>query len=175
MNSEILKTVEKDFYKNRPDVKIGDTVKLHMRISEGDKERVQIFEGIVIAMSGNGASKTLTVRKVSMGVGVERIVPMHSPTLQKIEVVRRGDRVRRSKLYYMRKRIGRKAMKVRGGVSDVYLTDEEKTVDEESSALEKAATEPEIAAEEQMTEKAVDEAEIAPVTQPETESPENKD
>jgi large subunit ribosomal protein L19 len=94
-----------------PDVRIGDTVRVHFRIVEGKTERVQIFEGLVIAKNNAGVRKTFTVRKVSYGVGVERIFPIHSPRVQKIEVVRRG-RIRRAKLYYIRDRVG-KASKVR--------------------------------------------------------------
>lgn len=107
----MLETIENDQYMKRPDVVVGDTVKLHMKIKEGDKERIQVFEGIVIAIKGRGMSKTLTVRKISFGVGVERIVPIHSPMLEKLEVVKRGS-VRRSKLYYMRQRVGKSAMKI---------------------------------------------------------------
>ena len=108
-------------YKVRPDIQIGDTVRLHMNIAEGDKERVQIFEGIVIALKGEGLSKTVTVRKISSGVGVERVVPLNAPTLSKVEVVKRGN-VKRSKLYYMRERIGRLAMKIRNS-EQMYESD----------------------------------------------------
>ncbi len=90
---------------------IGDTVKVHFKIVEGATERVQIFEGVVIAKNNSGIRKTFTVRKISYGVGVERVFPLHSPRVENVEVVRRG-RVRRAKLYYLRDRIG-KAAKVR--------------------------------------------------------------
>ena len=90
---------------------VGDTVKVFFKIVEGTTERVQVFEGIVIAKNNSGIRKTFTVRKISYGVGVERIFPMHSPRIEKIEVVRRG-RVRRAKLYYLRSRVG-KAAKVK--------------------------------------------------------------
>jgi len=86
----------------------GDNVKVHVKIKEGNKERVQIFEGIVIARHWNGPSSTITVRKISYGVGVERIFPVYSPSIEKIEWVKRS-RVRRSKLYYLRKLRGKKA------------------------------------------------------------------
>jgi large subunit ribosomal protein L19 len=89
----------------------GDTVKVHVRVVEGQKERIQVFQGVVIARSGAGVRETFTVRKVSYGVGVERTFPLHAPTIAKIEVVTRGD-VRRAKLYYLRDRIG-KAAKVK--------------------------------------------------------------
>ncbi len=91
--------------------RIGDTVKVHFRIVEGKTERTQIYEGLVIALKNSGLRRTVTVRKLSYGVGVERIFPVHSPRVQQIELVRRG-RVRRAKLYYIRNRIG-KAAKVR--------------------------------------------------------------
>jgi large subunit ribosomal protein L19 len=83
----------------------GDNVKLSVRVVEGGRERVQLFEGVVIARNGGGLRETFTVRKISFGVGVERIFPVHAPILQKIEVTRRGD-VRRAKLYYLRDRVG---------------------------------------------------------------------
>ncbi|WKZ31042.1 MAG: 50S ribosomal protein L19 [Candidatus Dojkabacteria bacterium] len=133
MNPEILKKIEADQYKNRPDVQVGDRVRLHMWIKEGGKQRIQVFEGNVIAISGTGLSKTLTVRKISYGVGVERIIPLHSPNLEKIEITKRG-KARSSKLYFIRERVGRMAMRV-AGHKDVYMTDEEvKEAESEDSA-----------------------------------------
>ncbi|MCU1396743.1 MAG: rplS [Ilumatobacteraceae bacterium] len=86
----------------------GDEVKVHVKVIEGNKERVQIFQGNVIAIQGSGVAETYTVRKVSYGVGVERTFPLHTPTVAKLEVVRRGD-VRRAKLYYLRERSGKSA------------------------------------------------------------------
>ena len=94
-----------------PDFAPGDEVKVHVRVVEGNKERVQVFQGNVIARQGSGLQETYTVRKLSYGVGVERTFPLHAPTVSKIEVVKRGD-VRRAKLYYLRDRVG-KAAKVR--------------------------------------------------------------
>ena len=91
-----------------PELEIGDNVKVHYRIKEGDRERIQVFQGDVIRMSGAGARETFTVRKVSFGVGVERTFPMHSPKIAKLEVVRHGQ-VRRAKLYFLRDRIGKAA------------------------------------------------------------------
>ncbi len=91
-----------------PDFRAGDTIKVHVRVREGDKERIQIFQGVVIARRGGGSRETFTVRKVSGGVGVERIFPLHSPILSQIEMVRRG-KVRRAKLYYLRSLRGRAA------------------------------------------------------------------
>ncbi len=94
-----------------PEFNAGDTVKVHVKVVEGNRERVQVFEGIVIARKGESLRETFTVRKVSMGVGVERCFPLHSPIIDKIEVGARGD-VRRAKLYYLRDRVG-KAAKVK--------------------------------------------------------------
>jgi large subunit ribosomal protein L19 len=94
-----------------PDFGPGDTLKVHVRVVEGNRERVQLFQGVVIRRQGSGARETFTVRKVSFGVGVERTFPVHSPIISKIEVTVRGD-VRRAKLYYLRDRIG-KAAKVK--------------------------------------------------------------
>lgn len=109
---DFIKAVEqsqlKCAYKN---VAIGDYVKLHLKIKEGNRERIQIFEGTVIARKGSGLSETITVRRLSYGVGVERILPVHSPKIDHIDIVRKG-RVRRAKLYYLRNRVG-KAAKVK--------------------------------------------------------------
>ena len=91
-----------------PDFGPGDTLKVHVRVIEGTKERVQVFQGAVIRRQGSGLRETFTVRKVSYGVGVERTFPVHTPTVAKLEVVRRGD-VRRAKLYYLRERSGKSA------------------------------------------------------------------
>lgn len=91
-----------------PDFRAGDTVRVHVRVVEGGRERIQAFEGVVLARDGSGLRSTFTVRKVSFGVGVERVFPLHAPIIHKIEVIRRGD-VRRSKLYYLRQRSGKAA------------------------------------------------------------------
>ena len=91
-----------------PDFRAGDTIRVHVRVVEGERERVQVFEGVVIRSRGSGLSKTFTVRKVSFGVGVERTFPLHSPMIAKVEIAARGD-VRRAKLYYLRSRVGKKA------------------------------------------------------------------
>jgi large subunit ribosomal protein L19 len=94
-----------------PDFRAGDTIKVHVRVIEGNRSRIQVFQGVVIARRGAGVRETYTVRKVSFGVGVERTFPVHSPIVERIEVVSRGD-VRRAKLYYLRDRRG-KAAKIR--------------------------------------------------------------
>ncbi|ACK42807.1 MULTISPECIES: 50S ribosomal protein L19 [Dictyoglomus] len=105
----IIQNLEKEYMKKDiPEIWPGDTVRVHYRIVEGDKERIQVYEGVVIAKKHGGIRETITVRKVVQGVGVERIFPLHSPLVEKIEVVRRG-RVRRAKLYYLRERKGKSA------------------------------------------------------------------
>ncbi len=106
---DLVKAIEQDNLRNNySEVSIGDYVKVHLKIKEGTRERIQIFEGSVIARKGGGLSETMTVRRVSYGVGVERILPVHSPKIDKIEIVRKG-RVRRAKLYYLRDRVGKAA------------------------------------------------------------------
>ena len=94
--------------KNVPVFEIGDTVRVHVKVVEGEKERVQVFEGVVISRKGGSSAETFTVRKVSYGVGVERIFPVHSPVVEQVEVVRQG-RVRRAKLFYLRTKKGKMA------------------------------------------------------------------
>ena len=98
----------KEMKKEVVDVHIGDTVKVHMRIVEGEKERIQVIEGVVIKMRGGGARETLTVRKISFGIGVERIFPIHSPRVEKIDIVKRA-KIRQAKLYYLRELRGKAA------------------------------------------------------------------
>jgi len=106
---DLVRAIEQDNLRNSfPEVGVGDFVKMHLKIKEGARERIQIFEGYVIARKGGGLSETMTVRRVSYGVGVERILPVHSPRIDKIEIVRKG-RVRRAKLYYLRDRVGKSA------------------------------------------------------------------
>ena len=103
-----IETVERRQLTERPSMKAGDTVRVHVKVREGDKERIQVFEGIVIGMHRGGARASFTVRKVSFGQGVERIFPLHSPIVDRIEVVRSA-RVRRAKLYYLRELKGKAA------------------------------------------------------------------
>lgn len=112
MNNEIIKEIEAAENRNEvPEFGVGDTVKVHNKIKEGNKERIQIFEGTVIKRQGGSNRETFTVRKLSNGVGVEKTWPLHSPNVAKIEVVRQG-KVRRAKLFYLRDRVG-KAAKVK--------------------------------------------------------------
>lgn len=106
-----IKIIEDSLKKEIPPFKIGDTVKVNMRVVEGDKERLQSYEGVVMSQRGSGTRETFTVRKVSYGVGVERIFPIHSPMIEKIELIKEGH-VRRAKLYYLRGKKG-KAAKVK--------------------------------------------------------------
>ena len=109
---DALKTIAADSVKAEvPAFRIGDTVRVSVNIREGQRERIQMFEGTVIARRGSGVSETFTVRRVAYGVGVERVFPLHSPNVRKVDVVRRG-KVRRAKLYYLRDRVG-KAAKVK--------------------------------------------------------------
>ena len=91
-----------------PQVSVGDTVRVHVKVKEGSRERIQVFEGIVIARKHGGIGETITVRRISYGVGVEKVFPLHSPSIETIQVVRRGV-VRRAKLYYLRGRVGKRA------------------------------------------------------------------
>lgn len=106
---QLIEEIEAEQMQSHPtEFGVGDTVKIHFRIIEGKTERTQMFEGTCIARKGSGVSSTFTVRKISYGVGVERVFPLHSPKIAKIEVPRRG-RVRRSKLFYLRDRVGKAA------------------------------------------------------------------
>lgn len=106
---DLMKLVhEGELKEEAPSIRIGDTVRVHVRIREGERERIQVFEGTVIAKRGSGISSSFTVRRLSYGVGVERVFPLHSPNVDKVEVVRNG-KVRRSKLYYLRDRVGKAA------------------------------------------------------------------
>jgi large subunit ribosomal protein L19 len=113
MNQALLDKIEKQFYRKEPIAfNVGDTVKVHTKVVEGDKERIQIFAGIVIGRRGHGLNETFTVRRISYGEGVERIFPIHSPRVDKV-VVERAGKVRRAKLTYLRKRIGKSATLVK--------------------------------------------------------------
>ena len=106
---DIIKSIEHEQLKSKiPEINIGNTVKVHVRIKEGNKERIQVFEGIVIKKQGGGVNETFTVRKISYGVGVEKTFLVHSPLVEKVELVRVG-KARRAKLYYLRDRVGKSA------------------------------------------------------------------
>ena len=106
---DLIKELNKEtLQKEVTDVRIGDTVRVHVKVKEGSRERIQVFEGTVIAKKHGGIEETITVRRLSYGVGVEKVFPVHAPTVEKIETVRKG-KVRRAKLYYLRERFGKAA------------------------------------------------------------------
>ena len=108
---DLIKELTKSQLKEMPAVQVGDTVKVHVKVKEGARERIQVFEGTVIAKKHGGIEETITVRRISYGIGVEKVFPLHAPSVEKVEIVRRG-KVRRAKLYYLRDRVG-KAAKVK--------------------------------------------------------------
>ena len=113
MNQALQDKIESEQYRKEPtNFNVGDSVKVHTKVVEGDKERIQIFAGVVIGRRGRGLNETFTVRRISYGEGVERVFPLHSPRVDKVEVERQGD-VRRAKLTYLRKRIGKGATMVK--------------------------------------------------------------
>lgn len=106
---DLMQAFTKNYMKEQPpQVAIGDTVRVHIRVKEGSRERIQVFEGTVIAKKHGGIDESITVRRISYGVGVEKVFPLHAPAVEKIELVRRG-KVRRAKLYYLRDRVGKGA------------------------------------------------------------------
>jgi len=144
---DILKSIEHEQLKNKiPELKIGNTVRVHVRIKEGNKERIQVFEGIIIKKQGGGVNETFTVRRISYGVGVEKTFLVHSPMVEKVELVRVG-KARRAKLYYLRDRVG-KAAKTKEKVGarienrEIVIKEEvvpgENTVEQEATAEEVA-------------------------------------
>ncbi|MFC1572464.1 50S ribosomal protein L19 [Candidatus Eisenbacteria bacterium] len=138
---DVIKNIEAPHIKdNVPDFAPGDTVKLSVRVVEGDKVRTQAFQGVVISRDQSGASETLTVRKISDGVGIERIFPLHSPNLESIEVVRRG-KVRRAKLTYMRGRKGKSARIKEGAMQRVAKGKGAAAAAKPKAATSEAATE----------------------------------
>src|SRR5436853_2170377 len=113
MNQALIEKIESEqFRKDNADFNVGDSVRVHTKVVEGDKERIQVFSGVVIGKRGRGLNETFTVRRISYGEGVERVFPVHSPRVDKIEVERKGS-VRRAKLTYLRKRIGKGAVAVK--------------------------------------------------------------
>lgn len=150
---DILKSIEHEQMKNKiPELKIGNTVRVHVKVKEGNRERIQVFEGIIIKKQGGGVNSTFTVRKISYGVGVEKTFLVHSPRIEKIEVTRVG-KARRAKLYYLRDRIG-KAAKTKEQVG-ARIETREITVKEDVVPVE---GEPEEATVEQIAETVKEEA-----------------
>ena len=144
---DILKSIEHEQLKNKiPELRIGNTVKVHVRIKEGNKERIQVFEGIIIKKQGGGVNATFTVRRISYGVGVEKTFLVHSPMVEKVEVVRVG-KARRAKLYYLRDRVGKAAKtkeKVGARIEDKEIVVKEEIVPGES-VVEEVVTEESVA------------------------------
>lgn len=164
---DIVKSIEHEQLKNKiPELKVGDTVKVHQKIKEGNRERIQVFEGIIIKKQNGGVNQTFTVRKISYGVGVEKTFLIHSPLVEKVEVVRVG-KARRAKLYYLRDRIGKAAKTkedVLARVEDKEITVKEELVEE--PVAEEVATE-------NVSEEATTPVEVAPEEAPavETQTP----
>ena len=130
---DIIKSIEHEQLKNKiPELKVGNTVRVHVRIKEGNKERIQVFEGIIIKVQGGGVNQTFTVRKISYGVGVEKTFLVHSPLVEKVELVRVG-KARRAKLFYLRDRVGKAAKtreQVGARIEDKEIVLKEDLVDE---------------------------------------------
>ena len=158
---DILKSIEHEQLKNKiPELRIGNTVRVHVRIKEGNKERIQVFEGIIIKKQGGGVNATFTVRRISYGVGVEKTFLVHSPMVEKVEVVRVG-KARRAKLYYLRDRVGKAAKtkeKVGARIEDREIVVKEEVVPGESVA-EEVVTEESVA--EAVEANKVEEAKVA--------------
>ena len=134
---DIIKSIEHEQLKNTiPDLKVGNTVRVHVKIKEGNKERIQVFEGIIIKKQGGGVNETFTVRKISYGVGVEKTFLIHSPLVEKVELVRVG-KARRAKLYYLRERTG-KASKTKEMVG-ARIENKEITIKEDLSEAQEPA------------------------------------
>mgnify|MGYP001373019492 FL=1 len=173
---DIIKSIEHEQLKNRiPDLKVGDTVRVHQRIKEGNRERIQVFEGIIIKKQGGSVNATFTVRRIAYGVGVEKTFLVHSPLVEKVEVVRVG-KARRAKLYYLRDRVGKAAKTkedIGAKIESKYINIKEDLVDEpvaEEVKAEEAAAE-EVKADTVATEAPVEEAKAEKVA---TEAPAEK-
>lgn len=139
---DIIKSIEHEQMKNKvPELRVGNTVKVHVRVKEGNRERIQVFEGIIIKVQGGGLNQTFTVRRISYGVGVEKTFLLHSPAVEKIEVTRVG-KVRRAKLFYLRERLGKSA-KTKEKVGARIETNEI-TLKEELAEVPETSEEPEV-------------------------------
>jgi large subunit ribosomal protein L19 len=160
--STIIESIEQRQLKRVPRFAAGDRVRVHFQVVEGTRRRTQVFEGVVIARSGSGARETFTVRKQSFGVGVERTFPVHSPKIERLEVVARGD-VRRAKLYYLRGRVGKRARVAerRWGIEDDLVLAAEETEAVDSEGVAQSEAEPEVVDEEEEAEGGEEESEGA--------------
>lgn len=137
---DVIKSIEHEQLKSKvPDIKVGDTIRVHQRIKEGNRERIQVFEGIVIKKQNGGLNETFTVRRVAYGVGVEKTFLIHSPLVEKVELVRVG-KVRRAKLYYLRDRVGKAAKTKENVGADLKRED---VVVKEEMPVEETKTKPE--------------------------------
>ena len=170
---DIVKSIEHEQLKNKiPDLKVGNTVKVHARIKEGNKERIQVFEGTIIKVQGSGVNKTFTVRKISYGVGVEKTFLIHSPLVEKVELVRVGH-ARRAKLFYLRDRVG-KAAKTRE-VAGARIEDKEIEIKGaevvEEPVQEEVASEETVSTETKATEEVIETPVEETVAEEVTESP----
>ena len=178
---DIIKSIEHEQLKNKiPELKVGNTVKVHVRIKEGNKERIQIFEGIIIKVQGGGLNQTFTVRKISYGVGVEKTFLVHSPLVEKVELVRVG-KARRAKLFYLRDRVGKAAKtreQVGARIENKEITLKEDLVEEtaQNEAPVESANEeaPSIETENVVKEEVVDTVKEEPVEVVKDEDKENK-
>ena len=161
---DIIKSIEHEQLKNKiPELKVGNTVRVHVRIKEGNKERIQVFEGIIIKVQGGGVNQTFTVRKTSYGVGVEKTFLVHSPLVEKVELVRVG-KARRAKLFYLRDRVGKSAKtkeKIGARIEDREIIIKEDLAEEEPATEEetqKTEAKEEVKAEETVKEEVKKEA-----------------
>ena len=167
---DIVKSIEHEQMKNKiPELKVGNTVRVHVRVKEGNRERIQVFEGIIIKVQGGGVNQTFTVRRISYGVGVEKTFLVHSPAVEKVEVTRVG-KARRAKLFYLREKLG-KAAKTKEKVgarietNEIVLKEEmteateEEVAEEATLAVEEAPVAEEVKAEETKTEAAEEKSE----------------
>jgi large subunit ribosomal protein L19 len=156
--STIIESIERRQMRKVPRFDPGDRVRVHFQVVEGNRRRTQVFEGVVIARQGSGARETFTVRKQSFGVGVERTFPVHTPKIERLEVVARGD-VRRAKLYYLRGRVGKRARVAerRWGIEDdLVVADEEEPAAVDSEGATQEEVEPEASPEEPEAEEAIE-------------------
>lgn len=177
---DILKSIEHEQMKNKiPELKVGNTVRVHAKVKEGNRERIQVFEGIIIKKQGGGVNATFTVRKISYGVGVEKTFLVHSPRIEKIEVVRVG-RARRAKLYYLRDRVGKAAKtkeQVGARIETKEITVKEEIVVPEEGTIEEAPVVENVAEEvvETVKETSVEEAKEVPAEKPKAEDAKETD
>ena len=164
---DIIKSIEHEQLKNKiPELKVGNTVRVHVRIKEGNKERIQVFEGIIIKVQGGGVNETFTVRKISYGVGVEKTFLVHSPLVEKVELVRVG-KARRARLFYLRDRVGKSAKtkeQVGARIEDKEIVVKEDLAEEPVVEAEEVTTAPEEAPAVE-TEAVATEEVVAPVSE----------